>query len=416
MAQQRVVELLTIARDEDPPSEATITRAFATAGLGSAAFSPGEPPTHTAAASGQRQRLGAYHMRLPAVPDASARLVVSRYDGPVMAGMAETAFNTLTRGLGADARNTLRRGTLALDLRLTCAPDPTVAILEWVMRALRLVLDATDGAAIDPAAQRCYTAEDIARLRLEDPLAHIAVHNELWAADSRWLHTHGLQKFARPELDLVLVPAALEDEGLAFLRAVATHLARGTALQPGQEVELEDAGTAVALGTMPDAEHLAPYGRLRLADVPAPGGRQEQGTCRLLLRVAMGEAARLLDSGNSAAALEALDRALAADPDDCAALALKARLHLRAGQAVSALEIGELMRLRVPEDYRGPLTVGLALGQMGRYREALVALDRAIEREPEAAEAFAARAEIHVLMGHEQQAAVDRARATYLRA
>jgi hypothetical protein len=51
---------------------------------------------------------------------------------------------------------------------------------------------------------------------------------------------------------------------------------------------------------------------------------------------------------------------------------------------------------------------------MGRNREALLALDRAIEREPEAAESFAARAEVHALMGNDQLASVDRARARYL--
>ncbi len=68
------------------------------------------------------------------------------------------------------------------------------------------------------------------------------------------------------------------------------------------------------------------------------------------------------------------------------------------------------MELRTPADYRGPLTVGLALLAIGRSREALNALDGAIEREPEAAQAFAARAEAYRLLGDERLAAVDRAR------
>jgi Tfp pilus assembly protein PilF len=72
------------------------------------------------------------------------------------------------------------------------------------------------------------------------------------------------------------------------------------------------------------------------------------------------------------------------------------------------------MALRTPIDYRGPLAVGLALLAIGRSREALNALDRAIEREPEAAQAFAARAEAYRRLGDERLAAVDRARAAYL--
>ena len=40
--------------------------------------------------------------------------------------------------------------------------------------------------------------------------------------------------------------------------------------------------------------------------------------------------------------------------------------------------------------------------------------DRAIEREPEAAQAFVARSEAYQLLGNERLAAVDRARAAYL--
>jgi Tfp pilus assembly protein PilF len=58
--------------------------------------------------------------------------------------------------------------------------------------------------------------------------------------------------------------------------------------------------------------------------------------------------------------------------------------------------------------------VGLALLAIGRSREALNALDRAIEREPEAAQAFVARAEAYRRLGDERLAAVDRARAAYL--
>jgi predicted Zn-dependent protease len=131
--------------------------------------------------------------------------------------------------------------------------------------------------------------------------------------------------------------------------------------------------------------------------------------------MALGDAERRMASGDQAGASEVIERLLAADPDDCAALALKARLLLRAGQMDAALAVGELMDVRAPGDYRGPLAIGTALVAMGRYAEALQALMRAVQRAPDAAEVFALRADVHARLGQQQLAAADRARAAYLR-
>jgi predicted Zn-dependent protease len=130
--------------------------------------------------------------------------------------------------------------------------------------------------------------------------------------------------------------------------------------------------------------------------------------------MALAEAERLRAGGETADALEVIERALTADSDDSMALALKARILLDGGQPHEALELGELMELRTPNEYRGPLVVGLALMTLGRYREALNALDRAIECEPEAAQAYRARGEAYAQLGDQRLAAVDRARAVYL--
>jgi tetratricopeptide (TPR) repeat protein len=414
MSQELAIDMLTVSRHEEPPADAAVSRALATAGLGVADYTPAtrradsgsKPPPG-------RTRIGTYMLTGPR-PRTAARVIAARYTAPVMAGMAEAAFTALTRGLVAEDTHTLRQGVIGLDLRITTTDQHAVPAMAWGMQVLRVLLDLTQGVAVDPAAQRCYSRAEIGRLQTEDPLAHIAIHAEIWDADSRWLHTHGLQKYGRPELDLVAVPHALETEGDAFLREVAYSLAHGTMLAPGQEIEFEGTGAVVALGTTPDLDHQAPYGRLRLADVPAPGERQGVGARRLLGRMALAEADRLVDEGAPTGAMETIERVLAADPDDCAALMLKAHLYLRAGNVEEALSLGEFMELRVPGDYRGPLTVGMALASMGRYREALLALDRAIEHEPEAAEAFAIRAQVHEQLGNGQLAAVDRAHAAYL--
>lgn len=414
MSQELAIDVLTVSRYDEPPIEASVMRALASAGLGAPEYKeapprvddPSKPPP-------ARTRIGTYTLTGPQ-PRTTARIIVARYSGSVMAGMSESAFTTLTRGLVAEDVLALRQGTIGLDLRISTTDDYAIPALAWGMVVLRTVLDLTQGVAVDPTTQRCYSRAEVTRLLTDDPLAHIAIHTEVWDADSVWLHTHGLQKFGRPELDLVAVPHALDTEGDAFIREVAYSLAHGTVLAPGQEIEFDGTGAVIALGTTPDVDHQAQYGRLRLADVPAPGERQGVGVPRLLERMALVEANRLVDEELLPDALDVIERLLAADPDDCAALALKAHISLRNGNVDEALDLGEFMQLRVPDDYRGPLTVGMALASMGRYREAVLALDRSIEREPEAAEAFAIRAQVHAQLGNTQLAAVDHAHASYL--
>jgi tetratricopeptide (TPR) repeat protein len=405
-----ITEYLLISRYSEPPNEATVVQALASAGLGAAEYSPA-PPRDPSATPGRRLRVGTYLLRSHA---GHAKLIVARYEGPALDGMGETAFNQLTRRLGPNDIQTLKVGTLALDTRFT---GPSLNALEtqrWALGVLRALVSLTEGAVVDPQAQTTWGAELLAAALTGGPRAHLTVHNEAWSADRRWLHTHGLRKFGRPELDLADIPVALEPEGQALLLDVADNLALGEQLSAGQEIVLDELGSLVALPASPDLDHQAPWGRLRLCDVPTPPQRQGVSARLILARMALAEAERLRLNGDLAGALEVIERALAADSDDSEALALKARILLDDGRSHEALELGELMELRQPHEYRGPLVIGLALMAIGRYREALNALDRAIEREPEAAHAYSARGEVYARLGDQRLAAVDRARAVYL--
>ena len=408
-------DLLVVSPHDDPPAAAMVVRALVAANLGIAEYTPAliRPDTPAPSGPGARKRIGAYSVTIPGT-QASGRIVVFSYIAAATAGMGEAAFGALTRDLPAKDVHTLRGGTLALDLRVRSSESQALAALDWAMQAVRVLLDATQGVAIDPAAQRCYSREDLSRLTLSDALAHIATHNELWDAESRWLHTHGMQKYGRPELDLVGVPISLVAEGMGFLRDVALGLIGGSSLVAGGEIDMEDLGGVVAIGVPSDVDHQAPYGRLRLADVPHPGERQSNSPIRLLVRMALAEVAKHAAAGDTARALDGIERVLAADPDDCEALTAKAHIHLHSGQIMEALDIGEYIELRIPQDYRGPLVIGVALAALGRSREALNALERAIEREPDAAEPFAVRAGVYERLGDTQLAAVDRAHAAYL--
>jgi tetratricopeptide (TPR) repeat protein len=414
MAGDWTIDFLTVSRHDDPPAEAVVIRAMSGAGFGVADYVAAPAPNMGVPPAGRR-RLGTYNLRDPH-GSATGYITVARHDRPVMAGLGEKAFDTLTRGLGPDDMRTLREGRLALDLRVTVLNGANGAFLAWATRTLLVLLGTTEGAAIDPAAQRCYGRMELAKLATAtDLMAHVAIHAQPWGADALWLHTHGLQKFARPELELLAVPLPYEPEGRALITELSENLVRGVELRAGQEVDLEELGRLVVLSVPSDVDHQAPYGRLRLIDAPAPGEQLGTTATRLLERTVLMDAMKRAGGGDMAGALEVVERMLTANPDDISALSLKARLFLRAGQALEALNIGELMELRAPSDARGALIVGHALAALGRFREAELAYTRAIELNPDDGEAFAGRAACYERVGQSREAASDRSRAAYLR-
>ncbi|HEY7985040.1 MAG TPA: tetratricopeptide repeat protein [Ktedonobacterales bacterium] len=413
MAEDWTVDFLTVSRHAEPPAQAIVTRALAGAGFGTADYTAATPAA--GAAPMGRRRIGVYTLTEPN-GHATGRIVLARHDGPVLGDMGKTTFELLTRGLGAEDVTTLRAGQLAIDLRVQVVNAANGAYLAWATRVLLVLLGLTEGAGIDPAAQRCYGRMELAQLAsATSPTAHVNIHAEPWQQDGIWLHTHGLQKFARPELELLNVPRAFEAEGRALLADLMDMLARGSRLSAGQEVDLDDQGSLMALSVPSDIDHQAPFGRLRLVDAPAPGEQLGTSVRRYLMRSVLAEALRRAARGDVAGAREATERILAADPDDSDALAFKARLRLRAGEPLEALEIGELMELRRPRDARGGVIVGHALAALGRWREAHRAYTRAIERNPDDGEAYAGRAEAADHLGMAGDAAADRARSTYLR-
>jgi hypothetical protein len=415
MAQDLALDYLIVMAHHEPPSPASVSRALASAGLGVFDYTPAPPPDDaTAPPRGGRRRLGTYAATTPET-QATARILAYRYDGPVTAGMDAPMFAELSHGLNAGDLRALKEGSVALDLRVSIPAGRALAGLGWTLRVLAVLLEQSEGTCIDLAAQRALGRSEVQRLNAADPLAHVHFHETAWDPETRWLHTHGLQKLGRPELELIAVPISLHEEGTALLHEVATSVAGGAQLTPGTEFDFGEQGAIVAIGSSPDVDHQAPFGRLTLADAPAPGEEQGSTATRFLTRTALLAVARRAEQGGDlAAALAEVDRVLAADPDDCAAMLIKVDLLLRSGEPAEALDLGEFMELVAPNDYRGPFAVGKALATLGRGREALNALSRAIRYEPEAVEVYAARAEVYERLGERQLAATDRAHVAYL--
>jgi hypothetical protein len=404
------IDLLVVSRYSDPPAPDIVSKAIASAGVGTAVWR--YPPLNQSNTTPGKQLIGHYevHANIPV----TCTITVYQHEKAITSGMDDTAFATLARGVGPSDGRTLREGRLAYNLHTTTSQPRVLGALNWSMQMLRVIIDLIEGTAVDPAAQRCCSRDQVNSYIGHDPLVHITFQSDQWTAESTWLHTHGMQKFGEPELGLMGVPLSLEQEALSFLRDVAQSLISGGRLATGGEIDLGALGSVLAVSAPVDAEHQAPYGRFRLVDLPQPGEQEGATANRLLKNIALAEAEQQAAGNDISGALDTIERILAADLDECAALSLKARLSLAAGDVNAAIDLGELMELRVPDDYRGPLTIGIALTSLGRYREALSVLNRAIERGPEAAEIFAARSTVYERLGNRQMAAEDRAHATYL--
>lgn len=380
---------------------------------------PAEDPQGLLMAGRERAPVGRIGVR-ETLGRVEATLVIAQHARPVMVGLAPEAQARLVAGLDAARQQTFRAGTVSIDLHVTLL-DPDVRwCLLWVIACLERIGDRFDAVIFDPAAERCQTPEMIARLRDQALIAHIALHNEGWGPETRWLHTHGLQKFGQPELELVGVPQSLEAVGAGVLRIVAENLAasdptNGPALRAGMQVECEGAGLLIARNAPSDRPHQAPFGRLRLVTLPTPGAELGIDAQAIIIAAALHAAQESLDARNLPLALGQIDRVLLAVPNDPAALALKARLLLAQGQPQQALALAADLTLLAPEDSRGPYASGMALLALGRFGEALGALSRAIVLDPDDPAPFEARARLHDRLGQARAAAMDRARARMLR-
>jgi hypothetical protein len=380
---------------------------------------PSEDPAALLVAGRERAALGRIGVR-ETLGRIEATCAIERHARPVMVGLAAEAQERLGAGLDAVRQHTFRAGNISIDLHVSLLdPDLRWGLL-WVVACLERVADRFDAVVFDPAAQRCQTPEMVARLREQFPIGHVALHNEPWGPEARWLHTHGLQKFGQPELELVGVPQAVETVGISVLRVIAETLANsdpslGPSLRAGMQVECEGAGTLIARNAPADRDHQAPFGRLRLVTQPLPGQEPGMDAQAIIIAAGLQMAQEALDLRDYLGAQRTVDRVLVAAPDLPAALALKARLLLAQGQPGDALELADFIALHAPADPQGPYISGLALMALGRLAEAQGALSRAVTLDPDDPAPFEARARLYERVGHTREAAEDRARARMLR-
>lgn len=109
-------------------------------------------------------------------------------------------------------------------------PQGSVAVFEalWTVRVL---LEIVDGLAIDTTAFKLHSPQDVEELtELDfDIRDHVTIHQQQLGDDGTiaWIHTHGLAKFAAPEVELFHVAEADLPAAETFLHELCNDLAFG---------------------------------------------------------------------------------------------------------------------------------------------------------------------------------------------
>lgn len=125
-------------------------------------------------------------------------------------------------------------------------PQPSIAAFE-ALWTVRTILELTEGVAIDATAFKLHSAMDVEEItELDfDIRDHITVHAQPLGEGERnnWVHTHGMAKFAAPDVEMFHIP---EDDLAAaetFFQELCTDLAFGQGPQPRQVIS-----TSVGMG------------------------------------------------------------------------------------------------------------------------------------------------------------------------
>lgn len=201
--------------------------------------------------------------------------------------------------------------------------------------AARLAL-LCDGVLIDLAAQR-FWGGDALRRRLQAPFDvrdYVSVHAEVGEDATLLLHTHGMVRFACPDLEMAGVPRDLLPFATQALNEVAHHQATGHDVRPFERVTVDD----YAFGIVRSARSAAHCENdvLALVDPGDLGQRDAAAPRHVLAGFALDVAADLEREEQHAAALPWLDHAVALAPRRPEAWRRRAAACDRLGRAEEA--------------------------------------------------------------------------------
>lgn len=134
------------------------------------------------------------------------------------------------------------------------------------------LLDRAAGVTLDPEMQLVWgsdawrAARELGEL---DVRRHVVIHAEPLPAGKVWLHTHGLIKFGRPDLEMSDVAEAQVESRVMVLNEVARHLSHGGELALGEEALLGPYRVRAAPAGIPPVESDLDNDCVRIDVLPA---------------------------------------------------------------------------------------------------------------------------------------------------
>jgi hypothetical protein len=408
MAPRHLLHYSIVSAHAQSPSRQDVEGALEAAGIGKMdrweASSSGDP-------TGLVARFVTHEPKGTATANIEIRLQGERVVGEVN----RATFLVLARNLGAQDARILKTGQFSLEVQISVQDAANLTYLNWAVWLIDVLLDLTDGVVIDPAAQccrghteweKCAGPFDISR--------HVALHVTEWTQENRWVHSHGMEKFAQPDLEFVEVPPSLVREAILLVNQIAASMARGKHWRAGQTISLGPVGQVHFIRSTSDADHQGPFGRLRLVQTAEPGKPSFNHANALLCAGAYLEGCQLAETGSVDEALACFDRVLAAAPRAEAALGAKASTLLVARRHEEALDTARALERLNPANPDGPFISGQALVAIGRYDEAARQFTAAIKHNPDDAALYQARARCYLVLGRHQDAAADQGKAALL--
>jgi hypothetical protein len=100
-----------------------------------------------------------------------------------------------------------------------------------------------------------------------DAREHVLVHAESDDPGGMWVHTHGLLKFGRPELEIYGVPAEMGEKVCGLMLDMMTYVISGPLIQPGETVGNPEVPLKAREGTRNRERHWGDCPVLELVDV-----------------------------------------------------------------------------------------------------------------------------------------------------
>lgn len=142
-------------------------------------------------------------------------------------------------GLGDEEWERLENARWMVALELTEVLDQVGdAVLFQMELADRLAL-LSEGVVLDQEARRYYLPSGWRVANAARPLdarEHVTVHQAPDSQDAVWVHTHGLSKFGRFELEIRDLPETLTEAACRLLMELCQILVNGGILLPGEKV------------------------------------------------------------------------------------------------------------------------------------------------------------------------------------